>query len=160
MTENTNIKTPSGDYTMRLMRETDRGAVLEMMRVFYASDATFTCGSDEIFESDITACISDSPFIDGFVFADEEDEPRGYAMIAHSFNTENGKLSIRVEDLYLCEQARGHGLASLFFDYISEKYPDRVLTLETEPENIHARGIYKRRGFEDLPYTEMIKVQN
>ena len=45
---------------IRGMEEKDRSQVLEMMRVFYASPAILSNGSEEIFEADVNTCISDS----------------------------------------------------------------------------------------------------
>ena len=51
------------DYHMiRPMKAKDTDCVLEMMQVFYASPAVFTNGSDNIFLSDIAACVGDSPY--------------------------------------------------------------------------------------------------
>ena len=58
----------SETIVMRSMRKNDRAEVLEMMRSFYASDAVLSNGSDTIFNNDITECISDSPYAEGFVF--------------------------------------------------------------------------------------------
>lgn len=150
---------------IRSMTEEDRMAVLEMMRIFYASEATFTNGSDEIFNNDITACVSDSPFAEGFVFVFPEsvendrsqEKILGYAMLAHSFSTEFGKNCVWIEDIYFMEEARGCGLASQFFDLVEERYPDSVNRLEAEYENIHAMEVYRRKGFSELPYVEMIR---
>ena len=40
----------------------DKAAVFEMMKVFYASPAVLSNGSDEIFSNDIENCINDSPY--------------------------------------------------------------------------------------------------
>ena len=42
-----------------------------MMRVFYASPAVQSNGSDEIFENDIRTCIEGSPYLEGYVFENE-----------------------------------------------------------------------------------------
>lgn len=42
--------------------------VMEMMRVFYASPAVLSNGSEEIFRNDIEHCINDSPYLEGYVF--------------------------------------------------------------------------------------------
>ena len=52
---------------IRKMVEEDREAVLEMMRVFYASPAVLSNGSEEIFQSDIDHCVNDSPYMEGFI---------------------------------------------------------------------------------------------
>ena len=50
------------EFTIRNMMEQDKQEVLDMMRVFYASPAVQSNGSDEIFENDIRTCIEGSPF--------------------------------------------------------------------------------------------------
>lgn len=160
---------------MRDMRRGDREGVLALMRAFYASEAVFTDGSDEIFRRDIAECVSDSPYAEGFVFAEltdsgsdaageqsEKQVPKegqllGYAMIAHSFSTEFGRRCIWIEDLYLKEEARGLGIASQFLDYLASEYPDALHRLEAEHENGHAMDVYKRKGFGELPYVEMVR---
>jgi GNAT superfamily N-acetyltransferase len=185
----------------RKMRRRDREAVLGMMRDFYSSAAVLTDGSEDIFDNDFNACISENPYLEGFVFAkkvqaeipetekpvteitecaaDEEPaaegetaaaedeaapekpEPKdivlGYAMIAHSFSTEYGRPCIWIEDLYLAEEARGKGLASQFLEFLTEKYSDHIIRLESENENEHAMEVYKRKGFSEMPYVEMYR---
>ena len=141
---------------IRVMQESDRTAVVEMMRMFYSSPAVFTNGSEEIFQNDVDNCINACPFLEGYIF-ENEDEVQGYAMVAKSFSTEFGKPCIWIEDLYLKEQYRGLGLGSIFFAFIEKKYPDTVLRLEVEEENEHAVHLYKKCGYETLPYMEMKK---
>ena len=43
-----------------------------------------------------------------------------------------------------------------FFEYIEEKYADVVVRLEVEEENERAVHVYKKAGYEVLPYMEMI----
>ena len=142
---------------MRKMTPEDKPYVLEMMRKFYSSDAVITNGSEEIFENDIEECISESPYLEGLVFTDEEGTVKGYAMIAHSYSTEFGRRCIWIEDLYLEKELRGKGLASGFFDYLKTQYPDSVNRLEAEAENERAIKTYSKTGFEEIPYLEMIR---
>lgn len=139
------------------MKSEDKPYVLEMMRKFYSSDAVMTNGSEEIFENDIEECISESPYLEGFVFPDEEGTVKGYAMIAHSYSTEFGRRCIWIEDLYLEKELRGKGIASGFFDYLKTQYPDSVNRLEAEAENERAIKTYSKTGFEEIPYLEMIR---
>lgn len=145
---------------MRRMTSEDRPYVLEMMRKFYSSDAVLTNGSEEIFVNDIEECVSGSPFLEGFVFTDGEGAVKGYAMIAHSYNTEYGRRCIWIEDIYLEKELRGSGTASEFFDYLKTRYPNYVNRLEVETENERAIASYKRNGFEEIPYHEMIRLHN
>ena len=130
--------------------------VLEMMRTFYASPAVLTNGSEEIFCNDIENCINDNPYLEGYVFV-EDDEIVGYGMLAKSFSTEFGKPCIWIEDLYVKPQMRGNGIGSMFFCFIEEKYPEVLFRLEVEEENERAIHVYQKNGFEMMPYMEMKK---
>ncbi len=141
---------------IRPMTEKDKTAILEMMRVFYTSPAVLSNGSEEIFESDIENCINDNPYLDGYVIENSK-EIQGYTMIAKSFSTEFGKPCIWIEDLYIKEGYRGLGLGNILLNFISEKYPNSIFRLEVEEENERAIKLYKKCGFDILPYMEMKK---
>lgn len=141
---------------IREMKNTDREAVTEMMRVFYASDAVHTDGSAEIFEADFDECVSESPFLSGFIL-EYEGVTVGYAMTAHSFSTEFGKRCVWLEDLYIKDAYRGRGFGNAFFDYIEARCPGVLFRLEAEEENRGAVALYRKRGYGTLPYLEMVK---
>lgn len=131
-------------------------AVIGMMRVFYASPAVSTNGSEEIFRCNVEQCLTDNPYLEGYVFTDEE-KAAGYAMIAKSFSTEFGRQCIWIEDLYLEPQYRGTGIGTRFLSFIKQKYADSIFRLEVEEENRRAVHVYRKNGFEVLPYMEMKK---
>ena len=68
---------------IRKMVRDDKEMIIDMMRVFYASPAVLSNGSEEIFEADVENCVNDSPYLEGFVF-EENGEVQGYGMIAKS----------------------------------------------------------------------------
>ena len=138
------------------MKKEHTDEVFQMMKVFYSSPAVSTNGSDEIFMSDIQNCINDNPFLEGYVFA-EQDKIMGYAMAAKSFSTEFGKPCVWIEDIYIKPDYRGKGIGSQFLDYIEQKYRDSILRLEVEEDNTAAVHVYKKSGFDVLPYMEMKK---
>ena len=142
--------------TIRCMTAADKAHVMEMMRVFYASPAVLSNGSEEIFEADFHNCISECPYLEGYLFEDGSDI-QGYAMIAKSFSTEFGKPCIWIEDLYIKEMYRGLGIGSRFLRYLEETYPGAVFRLEVEAENERAVRVYKQSGYKILPYMEMKK---
>ena len=139
---------------IRPMKENDRAEVMAMMRTFYNSPAVNTNGSEEIYAADIDACVSASPYAEGFIFADGE-VVCGYGMIAKSFSTEYGKPCVWIEDLYVKPEHRKRGIGTQFFKYIKEKYPDAVLRLEAEEDNLTAVRLYEKSGFNVVPYLEM-----
>ncbi len=134
---------------------TDRPVVLKMMRAFYASPAVLSNGSEEIFQKDIDACLSDNAFLEGYAFVDGK-SVLGYAMIAKSFSTEFGKPCVWIEDLYILESCRSMGIGALFLQYLKERFSGCLLKLEVEEENTGAMRFYQKHGFHVLPYTEMI----
>ena len=159
---------------IRLMTREDAPYVIDMMRVFYASPAVLSNGSEEIFINDVENCVNDSPYLEGYIIesafaysrktdvesidaTDEQVKTQilGYGMVAKSFSTEFGKPCMWIEDLYLKEEGRGLGLGSKFLNYIAEKYPEAILRLEVEAENERAIKTYRKCGFEELPYMEM-----
>lgn len=144
------------DFKIIKMTSDHKAEVMEMMRVFYASEAVLTNGSDEIFSADVDECVSESPYAEGYVFEDSG-EIIGYSMLAKSYSTEYGKRCIWIEDIYIKEGYRGKGIGSEFFKFLEESYPDVLFRLEAEEENERAIHVYKKSGFDVMPYLEMKK---
>lgn len=144
------------DFKIIKMTSDHKAEVMEMMRVFYASEAVLTNGSDEIFSADVDECVSESPYAEGYVFEDSG-EIIGYSMLAKSYSTEYGKRCIWIEDIYIKEEYRGRGFGSEFFRFLDESYPDVLFRLEAEGENERAIHVYKKSGFDVMPYLEMKK---
>ena len=142
--------------TIRPMTEKDKIDILEMMRVFYTSPAVLSNGSEEIFASDIENCINDNPYLEGYVIENSK-EVQGYTIIAKSYSTEFGKQCIWIEDLYIKDCYRRLGLGNMLLDFIAQKYTDCIFRLEVEEENERAIKLYKKCGFDVLPYVEMKK---
>ena len=150
------LKWEGNRMNIEVMKERHREEILAMMRVFYASPAVSTNGSEEIFQADINACIGMSPYLEGYVLTERE-TLIGYAMIAKSFSTEFGKPCVWIEDLYLKPEHCEKGFGSQFLRFIGEKYPEAILRLEVEAENSRAVHVYRKNGFGELPYLEMKK---
>ena len=140
----------------RKIEKKDTNTLLDMMQEFYSSPAVFTNGSMEIFSADISACTSDSPYLEGYVFEIDE-KIVGYSMLAKSFSTEFGKPCYWIEDIYLIKEYRGKKIAKNFFNFLFEKYQDGIFRLEVEKENETAVSFYEKNGFTYLPYLEMKK---
>ncbi len=141
---------------IRGMHEGDREDVISMMKTFYSSPAVYTEGSEDIFIKDFNSCVSGSPYSEGFIF-EESNEICGYAMVSKSFSTEFGKPCIWIEDIYIKEGFRGKGIGKEYFDFLGKKYTDVISRLEVQRENAAAIHLYKKEGFDILPYIEMKK---
>ncbi len=141
---------------IRKIQEKDRETLIDMMQEFYSSPAVYTNGSREIFSSSISACVNNSPYLEGFAF-EWDNRIIGYGMVAKSFSTEFGKPCYWIEDIYIIEEFRNKKIGKKFFDFIFDKYKDGIFRLEVEKENEHAVKLYESCGFSYLPYLEMKK---
>lgn len=141
---------------IREMCPNDREIVIKMMREFYNSSAVITNGSEEIFAANFANCLSDLPCVEGFVFVFDE-KIIGYGIIARGYSTEFGRECVWVEDVFVSAEYRGHGVGSQFIQHVKANNPDKILRLEAESGNNSALNFYKRLGFSELPYLELVK---
>ena len=72
------VEMKKGEVIIRSMQEKDRAEVLKMMQIFYASDVVIHKADDETLQKDISDCVGDCPYVDGYVF-EIEGELAGYA---------------------------------------------------------------------------------
>ena len=69
----------------------------------------------------------------------------------------DGKPCVWIEDLYLQPAYREQGLGSEALEAIRELHPEALLRLEVERENGRAVHVYRKSGFGELPYLEMLR---
>lgn len=144
---------------IRKMTAADHDDFLRMMDTFYHSDAVL----HEIPRSTMERCFRDAcdentPYVDGYIL-DDNGRIAGFALVAIGYSTEAGGICVQIEDLYLDEAFRGRGLGRELFDYLQRTYAGeaRRLRLEVERGNTEAQRLYKRLGFKELPYMQMVK---
>ena len=143
--------------TIRKMQRDDSEIVSDMMRQFYNSSALITKVSEKIIAANVANCLDDSTCAEGFVFETNK-KIIGYGITAQSYSTEFGGECIWLEDIFIAEEYRGHGIGSKFIQYVKSCYPNKILRLEATHGNDKALTLYKRLGFKELPYLEMVCV--
>ena len=143
------------DVTIRKIQRDDAEVVTDMMRKFYTSAAVITDGSEKIFAANVENCLDGSPYVDGFVFV-ADGKIIGYGMTARGYSTEFGGECIWLEDIFVAEEFRGHGVGTKFIRHVKELYPDKIFRLEASTGNAAALNVYKHLGFKELPYLEMV----
>ena len=143
------------DITIRKMQRGDGEVVTDMMRKFFTSEAVITDGSEKIFAANVENCLGGSPYVDGFVFV-ADGKIIGYGMTARGYSTEFGGECIWLEDIFVAEDFRGHGVGTKFIRHVKELYPDKIFRLEASAGNASALNVYKRLGFKELPYLELV----
>jgi ribosomal protein S18 acetylase RimI-like enzyme len=84
----------------------------------------------------------------------------GYAVLCLGFGIEYGGADAFVDDLYLVPGARGRGLGTAVMARLEDEARAMglaALFLVVDPENLPARRLYDRRGFEGTHWLLMAK---
>lgn len=140
----------------RAITAADREEFLAMSIEFYNSEAVLHAipevrharAFDELMRSDV--------YLECYIM-ETEGRTVGYALLTKTYSREAGGLNIWVDELYLRPGYRGLGAGSAFFAFLEKTHPAARYRLETEPENERAQALYRRVGYTDLPYLQMVK---
>lgn len=141
---------------IRSLTEKDRNLYLELVAEFYNSDAVLHSIPKSHIEATFEELLRSNVYTEAFLLETQQGVA-GYALVAKTFSQEAGGLTVWIEELYIREQYRSKGLGSEFFGFLEKNFPAARYRLEIEPENQRAIKLYKRKGFEFLGYSQMIK---
>ena len=84
----------------------------------------------------------------------EQNAPVGYLILIYSFSIEHAGRTALLDELYISPSSRGKGIgkAAVQFAIDSARKADcRILYLEVSEENLTARQLYAKSGFNPLP---------
>lgn len=141
---------------IRKLQQSDREVYMKMTAEFYASDAVWHDIPKGNLEKTFSELMRSDEYAECFVFEDG-DTVVGYALLAKTFSQEAGGLVVWIEELYLSPESRGKGFGGKFFDFLFQNCPAARYRLEIEPENERAIALYRKKGFEIMPYGQMVK---
>lgn len=141
---------------IRKVIECDKDEFIAMSKVFYASEAVLHDVDESYHEAAFNELMHSDTYLDCYFF-ERENVILGYALLNKTYSREAGGIVIWVEELYVKLEYQGQGIGNEFFDWIELNIPAARYRLETEPENIRAKALYQRRGYEVLPYIQMVK---
>ena len=133
----------------------DKDQFLSMTRDFYSTDAVIAPIPESYHTGVFEELMNGNLFLDA-VILEKNGETAGYSLLNFSWSQEAGGKVVWVEELYVKPEFQGQGLGKVFFAYLQANYPAARYRLEVEPENERAVGLYKKTGFEVLPYGQMI----
>lgn len=143
---------------IRKIREEDKKAYLEMAEVFYNSDAVIHNIPTHYITNTFAELMKSDTYILGYIM-EREETIAGYALLSKSYSQEAGGSILWIEEIFILPEFRGCGLGGEFFSYLEEQMPEGIkrIRLEIEKGNKKAASLYRKKGFQDFPYAQMIK---
>lgn len=143
---------------IREITKADRNTYLLFAQAFYSLGAVahpiprrhLVATFDHLMETDTYA--------KGYII-EQNGKSVGYALTAKTFSQEAGGYVAWIEELFILPEYRGKGLGSEFFAYVKQHIEPTVarIRLEVTEDNRGAIDLYRKQGFEFLPYQQMIK---
>ncbi len=136
----------------------DRDAYIGLVQQFYDSDAVQHTIPRENIEATFDEMMRSDVYAQGYLLI-HNDKPAGYALIAKTFSCEGGGLTVWIEEAFICAQYRSLGLGRALFAAIEAEYGPSLarMRLEITPDNLRAKSLYQKLGFQEFPYLQMVK---
>ena len=143
------------DFRFRVADACDKRAFLEMSREFYSSDAVLHAVDPSFHEKAFAELLRSGTYLTCFVF-ECGNRVAGYALLSKMFSREAGGMVVWIEEIYVRSAFRGRGVGGAFFAWLRANVPAIRYRLEVEPSNERAQSLYRRLGFSELPYVQMV----
>ena len=143
------------DFRFRVADACDKRAFLEMSREFYSSDAVLHAVDPSFHEKAFAELLRSGTYLTCFVF-ECGDRVAGYALLSKMFSREAGGMVVWIEEIYVRSAFRGRGVGGACFAWLRANVPAIRYRLEVEPSNERAQSLYRRLGFSELPYVQMV----
>ena len=143
-------------YTIRKITSADETDFMEMSREFYASDAVLHEIDPAFHRAAFEELMRSDAYLEAVIFTVGK-VPAGYALLNKTFSREAGGITVWLEELYLRPAYQGKGIGSGFFRWMEAHFPAARYRLEVEPDNRRAAALYRRMGYSELPYLQMVK---
>lgn len=134
----------------------DKDEILNMMKDFYSSPAVLHSVDESNFVNTFKMATDKSPYV-RILISENENEITGYCQLSISYSNEVGGICIFIEELMIKDKFQNTGLGTEFLKFVFSSYPEaKRFRLEVTKENERAFHLYKKMGFEVLPYIQMI----
>lgn len=142
---------------LRPITEKDREIFVQLADEFYHSPACLHDVPKEYFHQTLDEILADSPYAKGYIF-EKDGETAGYALLSFTYSNEAGGLVCLLEEAYVIPKFQGCGLGRELFAFVEQEFSKvRRFRLEVTHSNERAISLYRRLGYEELDYIQMIK---
>ena len=142
---------------IRPLRKEDKELFFTLTREFYTPPAVLRPISDGHRERTWAELMRPDSVLECCIF-EQDGQAAGYTLLIRSFSQEAGGPILWVDELYVRPAFRSRGLARELLRSLMARDDLAGLRLEVEPENPRAAELYRRLGFEALPYRPMIWI--
>lgn len=142
--------------TFRRISLNDREEFIKMSKEFYSSEAVLSDIDPKFHENAFDELMRSDEYLVCYIFESGSDIV-GYGLLNKMFTHEVGGLTVWIEELYVRDGFRGHGIGGQFLRFVESEIPAKRYRLETEPENEGACALYSRHGYSRLGYDQMYK---
>lgn len=142
---------------IRKINQSDKSIYLQMANDFYHSEAVLHVVDSFNFEKTFEELISSDVYADCYIH-ESEGRADAYLLTAKTFSQEAGGVCVWIEEIYVLPQARGRGIGTALINKVFDTYGNAArFRLEVEKDNKSAVDLYRRLGFKNLDYLQMIK---
>ena len=149
----------NSEVTVKKITPQDKEIFIDMSREFYHSPAVLHDLDDNNHFSAFDELLRSDVYLEGYIL-ELSGKVAGYALLNKMYSREAGGMVVWVEELYVRPGFQSCGVGSAFFEYLEKNVPAARYRLEIEPENVRAKALYARKGYEILEYEQMYKVMN
>lgn len=141
---------------IRKIKPQDKAEFMDMGKAFYSSEAVLHDINNTYHELAFDELMRTDTYLDCYFF-EYENRIAGYALLNKTYSREAGGLVVWIEELYVKPQYQGNGFGETFFQWLEVNIPAARYRLEIEPENMRAAALYERKGYQHLPYVQMVR---
>ncbi len=142
---------------IRFINKEDKDACSKMIEEFYQTDAVDHNIPKEYITHTIEMALSEEPY-NKLIVCLHGNKYAGYCHLVFTYSCEVGGLVAIIEEIYIKKDFRGKGLGKDIFNFIHKEFDDKIkrYRLEVVEGNKEAIKLYKKLGFKELPYKQMV----
>ncbi len=141
---------------IRKIRKEDKSIYLSLTKQFYSGDAVLHNVDENNFLNTFNELINRDIYTECFII-EENLKIIGYCLISKTYSQEVGGMVLLIEEILILEDYRNRGIGKKIFNFLFERYKGyKRYRLEVANNNVMAQKLYKKLGFFELKYVQMV----
>ncbi|QNU67735.1 GNAT family N-acetyltransferase [Ruminiclostridium herbifermentans] len=142
---------------IRDFAEHDRQNFINMCTSFYSSGAALNPISQSAMSNTFNEIMNKSPYLRGLII-EYDSFVAGYVNLSFTYSNECNGFVVLIEEIYVEPKFQRKGIGSFALKWVLEEYKSKAVRyrLEVCDSNEHAIKLYKKLGFKNLEYKQMI----